>query len=297
MKIKTRRYYIYYLARIGIFLVSMLPVKVGLVLAELAGKVIYLLLKEPREIAFENLKSSFPEKTDAEIARIVKGVFLNLCKNAIELLNAYKINKGNIDKWVRPEGVDIIEKAFSQKNGIIVLASHFGNWDLMAMWFALKGYGANAIAKRIYFERYENLMNKMRSAKGIKIIYREESPKKILAALKRNEPLGILADQDVDSVDGVFVDFFGKPAFTPKSPVAIALASKAPLIPCFLIREKSGHRLVFEKPIEIVDKGNKEETIRFNTQEWSRVVESYIRKYPSQWVWMHKRWKTKSQEA
>ena len=104
----------------------------------------------------------------------------------------------------------------------------------------------------------------------------------------------LLADQDVDSVDGIFVDFFGKPAHTPKGPVALALATGAPLVPCFMIREKNCHKLVLEDPIELEEKSDKDETIKFNTQKWSRIVESYIRRYPEQWVWMHRRWKTKA---
>ena len=122
------------------------------------------------------------------------------------------------------------------------------------------------------------------------IIY---SPKKILKILRRNEMLGILADQDMDSVDGVFVDFFGQPAYTPKAPVAIALASKAPLVPCFMIREEKGHRLIIEDPVELEEKGSREETIAFNTEKWSKIIESCIKRYPEQWVWMHRRWKTK----
>ncbi len=133
----------------------------------------------------------------------------------------------------------------------------------------------------------------MRASKNVNVIYRDESPKKLLKVLRKNEVLGLLADQDMDSVDGVFVEFFGKPTYTAKAPVAIAMASKAPLIPLFVIWGPKRHKLIIEDPIEIEIKATKEETIKHNTQKWTRLLESYIRKYPDHWVWMHRRWKTK----
>lgn len=293
MKIKTRRYYLYYLAVIGGFIIAILPLRVGLFFANLAGKAGFAILRRERRKTLANLREAFPEKTNAEIERIAKGVFSNLCKNAVEWVNTYKLNKKNIDKWVKSEGFEKVKSAFSKGKGVIILTSHFGNWELLGICFLLKGYPGTVIVRRIYFDRYDEFINKVRTSKGIGIIYRDESPKKVLRLLKQNKAVGILADQDMDSVDGVFVDFFGKPAYTPKAPVALALASGASIIPCFMIRERNRHRLIITDPIRLVEKSNKEETIKFNTQQWSHVVESYIRRYPEDWVWMHRRWKTK----
>ena len=298
MKIKTKRYYLYYLAKVGGFVINILPLKVALYLANLAGRIAYSIRKEDRKTILSNLRHAFPEKTETEIDRIAKEVFSNLCKNAIELASFRKLTSRTLDRWVKSEGsYEKVDRVFSNGKGIIMLASHFGNWELMPFYFTLRGYKVTAIARRIYFDRYNEFLNGVRTSKGLGVIYRDDSPKKILRVLKRNEMLGILADQDVDSVDGVFVDFFGRQAYTPKAPVAIALATGAPLVPCFLIRENNHHRFIVEDPIELVEKSTKEETIKFNTQKWSRVTESYIRKYPEQWVWMHKRWKTKPEAS
>lgn len=293
MKIKTSRYYIYCFLRILIFLIAVFPLRFGLSLAHFAGRIGFAIMKHYRRETLENLKSAFPEKDTKEIERIAKDVFSNLFKNAVEWVNVYKLNKKNIDQWVRTECFEKIDRALSKGKGAIMLASHFGNWELIHITFLLKGYPGTAIVRRIYFDKYDKLINKMRSSKGVGVIYRDESPKRLLRILKGNGLIGILADQDMDSVDGVFVDFFGKPAYTPKAPVAFALASGAPLIPCFTIREGKTHRLIIEDPIEIVEKSDRDETIRFNTQKWSNVIESYIRRYPDHWVWMHRRWKTK----
>ncbi|UCD55078.1 MAG: lysophospholipid acyltransferase family protein [Candidatus Omnitrophota bacterium] len=296
MKIKTKRYYVYYFLKIAGFIVSILPVKVGLYLADFAGKAAFSVMKKERRRTLENLRNTFPEKTDAEIEAIAKGVFSNLCKNGVEWINIYKLNKKNIDLWVKGGDFGKIDRVFAKGKGGIMLASHFGNWELIHVCFLLKGYPGTVIARRIYFNKYDEFLNNVRAAKGVDIMYRDESPKKLLRLLKQNKLIGILADQDVDSVDGIFVDFFGRPAYTPKAPVAFSLASGAPLIPCFMVRDGNRHRLVIDEPLYMVEKSTREETIQFNTQRWSRLVESYIRKSPEQWVWMHRRWKTKPDE-
>ncbi|MCQ9207472.1 MAG: lysophospholipid acyltransferase family protein [Omnitrophica bacterium] len=293
MKIKTRRYYVYYIACVAGFSIAILPLRVGLFLAELAGKISYALLEKGRKVTLRNLRDAFPEKSDREIEGIAKGVFVTLCRNAVEWLNIYKLTKKNLDAWITSEDFKKIDEAYSKGNGVLILASHFGNWELSSFCFTLKGYKSTAIARRIYFDRYNNFIQKMRASKNVNVVYRDESPKKFLRILRKNEVLGLLADQDMDSVGGVFVDFFGKPTYTAKAPVTIAMASKAPLIPLFVIRGPKKHRLIIEDPIEIEIKATKEETIKYNTQKWTRLLESYIRKYPDHWVWMHKRWKTK----
>ncbi|OGW75089.1 MAG: hypothetical protein A2Z72_03630, partial [Omnitrophica bacterium RBG_13_46_9] len=210
MKIKTRRYYIYYLAVIGRCVIASLPLSLGLYIGDLAGRLAYAILKKERRRTFNNLRDCFPERAESEIDIMARGVFSNLCKNAVELANIHKLKKKNLDKWVKAEGFEKVDHALSKGKGVIILAAHFGNWELIAIYFLLKGYRGHVVARRIYFDKYDNFINNVRVSKGVDIIYRDESPKKILRLLRKNELVGILADQDVDSVDGVFVDFFGK---------------------------------------------------------------------------------------
>ena len=293
MKIKTKRYYLYNLACLSGFFIAIMPVKLGLFLAKFAGKVMFTLVGKARQVVFENLKSAFPEKGSDEISDIAKGVFVNICKTGVELINMYKLDINNLDLWVKVDGAEKVDRALAKKKGVIMLASHFGNWELIAPYFGFRKYYNAVIARRLYFNKYNDFIEKLRRSKGVGIIYRDESPKKFLRLLRDNGMLGILADQDVDSIDGVFVDFFGKPAYTPKAPVALAMASGAEILPCFMVREGNRHRLIIEDSMTIEEKPTKEETIKFNTQKWSNILESYIGKYPDHWVWMHKRWKTK----
>jgi KDO2-lipid IV(A) lauroyltransferase len=154
------------------------------------------------------------------------------------------------------------------------------------------GYSSNVIARPIYYEKYEEWISSLRKGMGVNVIYRTDSPKKLLYRLKENELVGIMPDQDIDSVEGVFVDFFGKKAYTPSAPVKIAMASGTPIIPMFIVRNGRRHTIFVEEPIRVQKSEDKEEDVLRYTQQWSDVVESYVRRYPEQWVWMHKRWKT-----
>jgi len=151
----------------------------------------------------------------------------------------------------------------------------------------------NFIVRPVRSPRLEMMVNRSRESMGIKCISRGTSIKEALKCLKRNEILGILSDIDT-SVDGVFVDFFGRPAFTPRGPASIALRTGAALIPAFIIRQKDdAHKVVIEKALELEITGNQEEDVLINTARFTKIIESYIRKYPEQWIWIHKRWKTK----
>jgi len=275
-------------------LIYLLPIRVSRPLGGFAGNVAYFVLGRYRRIALENLSIAFGSlKTPLEIRRIAGKVFENLGKNAAEMLGFPKLNSGNIDRLVEITGLDKVDKALGAGKGVIVITGHFGNWELLALSIRVKGYHGAVIGRRIYFYKYDAFLNYLRGTHDVNVIYRDDSPKKILRVLKSNGIIGILADQDVDSVDGVFVPFFGRDAYTPSGPVLLARASGAVLMPAFIVRRDGRHTLVFEDPVELEDTGDKERDLAANTMKWSAVVESYIRRYPEQWVWMHRRWKTK----
>lgn len=294
MRYKYRRYYLYYLGRVVAFLLYLAPMRVGAAVGAFLGRCAFYILPKYRKITIDNLSRAFrKEKSPEEIRAIALKVFENLGRNAAELVNFPKINKDNIDRFVRIEGIDIVDSSFAKGKGTIILAAHFGNWELTGLMFRIKGYPGVTIGRRIYFYKYDNWLNNLRRTQDINVIYRDESVRKMLKVLKDNKLLGIVADQDVDSVDGVFVNFFGMSAYTPIGPVVLAKAAGASIVPTFVVREGRYHRFIIEKPVELADTGDKDADLITNTQKWSDVVESYIRRYPEQWVWMHRRWKTK----
>lgn len=293
MKVKTRRYYLYYLLRIGLFIGSLLPLRVGLFLANALGRLTSKVLDKYREIAVRNLDSVFSDNHD-ENEIIAENVFANLAKNGAEWLKLYSMDPKKLNKLItEDEGLQKLDEVLKEGNGALVLGFHFGNWELLGMYLRYKGYKGSLVAKRIYFHKYNKILSRLRARFDAPTIYRDESPKKMLKELKSGRILGIVPDQDVDSIDGVFVDFFGRPAFTPVAPVKMAMVAKTKIVPIFVVRKKDNtHKLIVEDPIDVSKEESSEEKIKELTQKWTSLLESYIRRYPEQWVWIHNRWKT-----
>ncbi|MCK4249320.1 MAG: lysophospholipid acyltransferase family protein [Candidatus Omnitrophica bacterium] len=293
MKYKLRRDLVYLLLRGYSLVILILPFRIAVYCGGLLGTLAYYLIKHTRRQVKENLSLAFNKDiNDPWIKQTAKAVFENLGKSLNEVLSFPKINKKNIDSLVEASDLEKVDQVLKQGKGVIMLAPHLDNWELLACCFSLKGYKLNVIAKRLYFHRYDKFLNYYRTLQGTKVLDRDGSIKKILKVLKDNQVLGILPDQDVDSLKGIFVDFFGRPAYTPVGPVSLALAGGAPIVPCFIIRTGKGHKLIVEEPIEVRSSGNKDKDIEDYTKVWTGIIESYIRKYPGQWVWMHQRWKT-----
>ena len=294
MKFKIRRYVLYYLARCLAFFVYIMPLSMALGLADIAGFLAFWTARKYAGITLENLRSVFGgEKTDGEIRRIARQVFKNIAKNAVELVRFPKISKSNIDDLISMEGRHILDRELSRGRGVIIVTGHIGNWEMMGITLRIKGYPGAVVGRRIYFHKYDEYLNSLRRHHDVNVVYRDDSPRKILKVLKSKGIIGIVADQDVDSVEGVFIDFLGRKAYTPAGPAFLAKATGASLVPVVMIRDGKRHRLIVNDPVDLVDTGNKEADAAANTQRWSDVLEAYIREYPDQWVWMHRRWKTK----
>lgn len=293
MKIKTRRYYVYYLLKTGMFIIGILPRKIAMLIAGFLGKCAYASVKKYREISLDNLRKVLGDEPERN-ALITKTVFMNLAKNAVDWIKLSFCDKKYLDSLISEvTGIEHMEEALKKGKGLIFLGSHFGNWELLPMYFYSRGYKGAVMARRIYFHKYDKFIMRMRNKFGAKMVYRDSSPKDLLKMLKRGEVLGMIADQDIDSVEGVFVDFFWKPAYTSVAPVKLALATGAPLMPGYIVRKKDDtYKIVLEKPIELVQGENKEKDVKKYTQLWSSILEKYIREYPDQWVWIHRRWKT-----
>ncbi len=152
------------------------------------------------------------------------------------------------------------------------------------------------MARRMRTKYFEDFLSGIRKRNRVNIIYRDASAKEVMAVLRKNEFIGMMPDQDMDSISGVFVDFFGKSAYTPSGPAVLNLVAKAPIVPCFIVRKSFGHEIVIEKPIDTVNSGNKQKDITENTQRYTKAIEDMIRKHPEQWVWFHRRWKTRPED-
>ena len=274
-------------------IVLLLPRKTALNLGIRLADLLFLFSLREKTRALDNLSTAFgTEKSSDDILRICRYCFRNLGKGLMEALQFPRLTSENLDRLVALDGKQNVDDALRVGKGVIILTAHFGNWELLGVSLALSGYGVSFIVRPVRSPRLDVLVNRNRESMGVECIQRGASIKRALRCLRRNELLGILADIDT-KVDGVFVDFFGRPAFTPRGPVSIALRTGAVLVPAFIIRQRDDtHRIVIEKPLELENTGVLEEDIRVNTARFTKVIESYIRKHPEQWIWIHQRWKT-----
>jgi len=298
MKIKTRRYHIYYWSRILFFLIRFIPLRFALGLVSFMGKAAFGVLGKYRKIAMDNIAEALDlDETRCEL--VARSVFVNLAKNGAEWVKLASGGKVFAKKIVtETHGLEHYEEAVSGGKGMIVLASHLGNWELLTVYLTAIGYNGTVIGKRLYFHKYDEFITGLREKTGVQLMYRDESPKKVLKVLRNGGVIGILADQDVDSVNGIFVDFFGKPAYTPVAPVRLAMASGAPIVPSFMIRKSDGtHKLIVEKPIYVNRDMKTEEDIKRYTLAWTEILEKHVREDPGQWVWIHRRWKTQREAS
>lgn len=294
IKHKFRKELLYYCA-VGLLAVSrVIPARVLFAIGTACGWCAYYLLRRERLKTLDNLALAYGrEKSAVERNRIARAVFVNLGRNLSELALYPRLDDERFLHLVTMEGREILDREFKKGKGVLIITGHFGNWELFPSFIIASGYSGGVIARRAYYEKYERLLLGLRRSKGFRVFYRDESPREVLKTLKNNEIMGILADQDVRKLDGVFVSFFGIPAYTPTAPVLIAMKSGASLVPGRIVREGRRHCIRLEEPITLRSTGDRESDLVYNTQQWSDCIERYVREHPEQWVWMHRRWRTR----
>ncbi len=263
-------------------------VRIGSVIGFLA----YRIGRKERERAIANLRECFPDRTAGELMRIARSSFRNLGVSIVEILRFPLLSREEVNEFVSWEGREHLDTALRQGRGVVLATGHIGNWELFGASLALNGYPITVVARELRSRRYNEILCGLRRQVGMQIIFRGESMYRGLRHLRQNGILAILADVDT-KVPGGFVDFFGRPAFTPYGPAAVALKSGAALIPMF-IRRLPGytHRIHVLRPLDPVRTGSWESDLVANTQRLTTAMEEFIREYPDQWNWFHERWKT-----
>jgi len=256
----------------------------------------YLFAARQRKIAIDSLSMAFGnEKSPEEIGKIAKDCFIFMAKSAIEVI--FLMDKpALVKKRISLSGKENLERALSNGRGVILVSAHFGNFPLLLARLALDGYKTSGIMKPMHDTRVEKMFLEKRKKYNVKTIYsqpRSVCVNETVRVLRDNEIVFIPIDQNFGS-GGVFVDFFGRKAATATGPVVFAQRTGAALVPCFIIRQPDdSHMIVFEPAIPLREGKDSQETILINIQRLTSVIEAYIRRYPAEWGWIHRRWKSK----
>jgi KDO2-lipid IV(A) lauroyltransferase len=271
-----------------------LPRRLVLRIAEGLGSAGFHLFPTERRRMIANLTAAFGlTRTRREIVGIARDCFRSVARSGFETLRLPAMSDKDICSVVDADPFGRVERVLARGKGLIVLSAHIGTWEVLAAYLAIRlGRPFHAVGRRLYFEAYNRWLVDLRRACGVETVYQDEGARPALRVLRANKALGILGDQDVARLDGVFVDFFGRPAYTPTGPAAFARASGAGMVPIFMVWRGLRLRVIVLPEVELVRTGDRKADDAENTQRWSRVVEGVIRRYPEQWAWFHRRWRT-----
>ncbi|MDD5108478.1 MAG: lysophospholipid acyltransferase family protein [Candidatus Omnitrophica bacterium] len=297
---KIRKFTGRFAARLGLnicsLIVRVIPTGWLYAFANNIAALAYIFAVKQRNIALDSLNIAFgKEKSRQEIEAIAKDCFMYMAKSAVELMSFFDKSQA-LRERIEIQGRLNLDKALASGKGVILVSAHFGNFPLLLGKLALEGYKAAGIMRPMRDAKVEKIFFEKRKKFGVRTIYsqpRNECVNNTISALRNNELVFIPIDQNFGT-GGVFVNFFGEKAATATGPVILAQRTKAALIPCFIIRQPDDrHLIIFEPELELKTGKDSQDTILINIQRLTDIIESYIRKYPAEWGWIHRRWKSK----
>jgi KDO2-lipid IV(A) lauroyltransferase len=276
--------------------IGALPLETSMRFGKSVGKFIGKRFPKLGKTARRNLEIALPELSEAEKEKIVSGTFESLGRHLGFVSHFRRFQHEDIKNLVEVVGKEeYFDPARESGRGILFFTGHFGSWEIFNLLPPAFGYEMNILVRRIDNPLIENFVDDFRTRFGSVTLDKTKSARKMFRVLENGELLGILADLNVQEKEGVFVDFFGVPASTTTSIAKLALATNAVVLPAFAVWEESKRKYVvyLEPPIEYHKTDDADEDIKNLTQAVTKVVEKYVRKYPEQWLWIHKRWNTR----
>jgi KDO2-lipid IV(A) lauroyltransferase len=259
------------------------------------GELAYAVLGRLRKVGIRNLEMAFPEKSEVEREQILRREYRNLGWLLAEFCQMPKYTAESASRFIRYEGLENYLKARDKGNGVLVLTGHLGAWELSSFYHSLMGMPMGMVIRRLDNPLVDMFVNRIRCLHGNRVIHKDDFARGLIASMRLGETVGILMDTNMTPPQGVFVPFFGIPACSASGMARVALKTGATVVPGFLLWDERERQYVlrFGEEIATVNTGNAEEDSVTNTAIFTAVLERYIREYPDQWLWMHRRWKTR----
>lgn len=287
----------WYVIKAVTFLNGVLPLGWSYFLGSILGRSAYLIAVRHRRIAWESLAIAFPDFSLKKRKETAAEFFIFIAQSALEavcfLKNPHYLSNVHI------QGEENLKQALSKGRGVIIVSAHLGNFPLISLKLAKEGYTVNVVVRPMRDEKAGDYFQELRIEAGVKTVFsypRRGCVNGIINALHRNEIVIIQMDQNFGS-GGVWVKFFGKLAATPVGPVVFALRTKAAIIPGYIYRETRGrHNIELQAQEDIILDEDKDKTVLLNAVNLTRIIERWVKKYPQQWGWIHRRWKSRPSE-
>jgi len=264
-------------------------------LARMLGRVLFRLDRKHRRIAMGNLDRAFGAAwPPADVRRCAEAVFVNLFRIVFEVAWVERTPPAVLNKRFSYYGLHHLAAALRQGRGVLALTGHFGNWELLSTGAGLLGVPISVVYRPLDFPPLERFFHRFRTRFGAQMVSSSGAVREVVRRLRRREIVALLMDQNVDWYEGVFVDFFGHRSCCNKSLALLAMRTGAPVVPVYLSREPGGRfRVDIAPAVPTRRTGDKQRDAEENTLAYNRVLESFIRRRPDQWFWVHQRWKTR----
>jgi Kdo2-lipid IVA lauroyltransferase/acyltransferase len=285
--LQTRFEYAVALALMGAL--RWLPLSMANALARTTARLLDAALPKLRRVALKNLSFAFPELNPKQRNRIADGVFRSIARLLLALARFPAMNSANISQRIAYEGLENYLDAKRSGRGVLVATAHLGNWELSAFAHALMTEAMHVMVRPLDNRLIDEFVERRRTQSGNHLIYKQDAARAVLKALKNNEAVGVLADQNTMSSEGVFITFFGKSACAGAGFVKLAYRAQAAVIPGFAIWDELKKRYVLRFYPRVELSGD----VQTDTQRIHSIFEEIIRQYPDQWMWIHRRWKTR----
>jgi len=279
----------YWLARALLASLAVGPRRMSFALARIYTKLLDLAMPRLRQVALRNISLALPQLDARARARIAGGVFASVARLLVVFARFPRIGPHNIKDWIRYEGYEHFEEALRSGRGVLFATAHLGNWELSAFAHAILSRPMHVIVRPLDNRRLDALVAHRRSLSGNRLIDKSEFARPILKALAENQAVGILVDQNASLEEGVFVDFFGVPACAFTGFAKLAAHSGAAVIPGYALWSAAESRYVlrFDPALEITGDA------AADTARIQHHLEQVIRRHPDQWLWIHRRWRTR----
>jgi len=276
-------------------LLGLLPRKAARAVGAGIGWLAYRLVPRLRGVGLKNLELAFPAWTDGQRQDTLRRLYRNLGWLLAEFCQMPKYTRENSQGSLRYDGLERYLAARDKGKGVLIVTGHLGAWELSSFYHSLMGYPMSMVIRRLDNARVDELVNHIRCLHGNRVLHKDDFARGLLGAMRQGETVGILMDTNMTPPQGVFVPYFGKLACTASGLARVALKTGAAVLPGFMLWEESERKYVLHFGDEIVfDRtGDDEADAVANTAKCTAAIEAYVRRYPDQWLWVHRRWKTR----
>jgi Kdo2-lipid IVA lauroyltransferase/acyltransferase len=279
------------MANLILFIVRLVPRRIGISFFRTLGLILYYLMPERRRIALTNLDICLGNSTSENKRKLIaKESFKNSISIAFDFLKILQMPPDKQSKLVEISGEENITDALKVKKGVFAVSAHLGNFPLMLALMSSRGYRVNVVTRQIKAKWADKLYTDMLNRFGTGTITKERVALGIMRALKNEEIVGYVLDQNMQRETGIFVDFFGRKASTIRGLATFSNRYGSPILPAYIVSSPKGHKVFIDKPY-LYDSSQEDEMQL--TQRFTSMIEAWIRKYPEQWLWYHRRFKTR----